>query len=200
MDLHKVVFCFKLFFCYYKQLLNFKKKRSAFSEDKVQDLSIDIVNQVLKLNIWNYNNFHVFFPIEKNNEIDTKLIIQIIQGKDKNVILPRLNIENKSFVNFLLTDSTLLKENRLGIAEPQSGIKINENQIEVVFVPLLSYDKKGNRVGYGKGFYDTFLKNCKRDVVKIGLSFFDPVDHIKGIREEDVQLDYCVTPRKIQSF
>ena len=50
--------------------LNFKKKRSAFSDGKVQDLSIDIANQVLKLNIWDYNNFHVFFPIEKNNEID----------------------------------------------------------------------------------------------------------------------------------
>ena len=59
--------------------LNFKKKRSAFSEDKVQDLSIDIVNQVLKLNIWNYNNFHVFFPIEKNNEID------IEEGKEKKI-------------------------------------------------------------------------------------------------------------------
>ena len=100
--------------------LNFKKKRSAFSDVKVQDLSIDIANQVLKLNIWDYNNFHVFFPIEKNNEIDTKLIIQVIQGKDKNVILPKLNLENKSFVNFLLTDATLLKENGLGIAEPQS--------------------------------------------------------------------------------
>jgi len=76
--------------------LNFKKKRSAFSDGKVQDLSIDIANQVLKLNIWDYNNFHVFFPIEKNNEINTKLIIQVIQGKDKNVILPKLNLENKS--------------------------------------------------------------------------------------------------------
>ena len=99
-----------------------------------------------------------------------------------------------------MTDGTKIIENRWGISEPESGIKIAPELLEVVFVPLLSYDKKGNRVGYGKGFYDTFLKNCKRDVVKIGLSFFDPVDHIKGIREEDVQLDYCVTPRKIQSF
>ena len=62
--------------------LNFKKKRSAFSEDKVQDLSIDIANQVLKLNIWDYNNFHVFFPIEKNNEIDTMKKIKIFISTD----------------------------------------------------------------------------------------------------------------------
>lgn len=180
--------------------LNFKKKRSAFSDDKVQDLSIDIVNQVLKLNIWNYNNFHVFFPIEKNNEIDTKLIIQVIQGKDKNVILPRLNIENKSFVNFLLTDSTLLKENRLGIAEPQSGIKINENQIEVVFVPLLCFDRTGHRVGYGGGYYDRFLKKCSANTIKIGISFFDPIEKIIDINNNDIKMNYCLTPNKIYEF
>ena len=72
--------------------LSFKKKRSAFSNKEVQNLSMNLANQVLKLNIWNHNNFHVYFPIEKNNEIDTKLIIQVIQGKDKNVILPKLNL------------------------------------------------------------------------------------------------------------
>ena len=142
----------------------------------------------------------MFFPIEKNNEIDTKLIIQIIQGKDKNVILPRLNIENKSFVNFLLTDSTLLKENRLGIAEPQSGIKINENQIEVVFVPLLCFDKTGHRVGYGGGYYDRFLKKCSANTIKIGISFFDPIEKIIDINNNDIKMNYCLTPNKIYEF
>ena len=180
--------------------LNFKKKRSAFSDGKVQDLSIDIANQVLKLNIWDYNNFHVFFPIEKNNEIDTKLIIQVIQGKDKNVILPKLNLENKSFLNFLLTDATLLKENGLGISEPQSGIQINENQIEVVFVPLLCFDKSGQRVGYGGGYYDRFLKKCSENTIKIGVSFFDPVEKIIDININDIKMNYCLTPNKIYEF
>ena len=180
--------------------LNFKKKRSAFSDGKVQDLSIDIANQVLKLNIWDYNNFHVFFPIEKNNEIDTKLIIQVIQGKDKNVILPKLNLENKSFVNFLLTDATLLKENRLGISEPQSGIQINENQIEVVIVPLLCFDKSGHRVGYGGGYYDRFLKKCSENTIKIGISFFDPIEKIIDINTNDIKMNYCLTPNKIYEF
>ena len=180
--------------------LNFKKKRSAFSDGKVQDLSIDIANQVLKLNIWDYNNFHVFFPIEKNNEIDTKLIIQVVQGKDKNVILPKLNLAKKTLLNFLLTDSTLLKQNELGIVEPQSGILIDESQIEVVFVPLLSFDKKGHRVGYGGGYYDRFLIKCKPSSIKIGVSFFDPVKEILDVDGTDIRLNFCVTPKKVYEF
>ena len=70
----------------------------------------------------------------------------------------------------------------------------------MVFVPLLAFDEKGNRVGYGKGFYDKFLANCKPETIKIGLSFFEAEDKIKEISENDMQLNYCVTPNKIYSF
>ena len=155
-----------------KELRKFyKSKRSSLTNNEIEALSLSLANMVLKLDIWECSNYHIFFPIEKNSEIDTKLIIQVIQGKDKNVILPKLNLENKSFLNFLLTDATLLKENGLGISEPQSGIQINENQIEVVFVPLLCFDKSGHRVGYGGGYYDRFLKKCSENTIKIGVSF-----------------------------
>lgn len=184
-----------------KELRKFyKSKRSSLTNNEIEALSLSLANMVLKLDIWECSNYHIFFPIEKNNEIDTKLIIQIIQGKDKNVILPKLNIENKSFLNFLLTDSTLLKENELGIAEPQSGIQINENQIEVVFIPLLCFDKSGHRVGYGGGYYDRFLKKCPKNTVKIGLSFFDPIQKIFDINITDVKINFCLTPKKIYEF
>jgi len=180
--------------------LSFKNKRSAFSNKEVQNLSMNLANQVLKLNIWNHNNFHVYFPIEKNNEIDTKLIIQVIQAKDKNVILPKLNLGNKSFLNFLLTDATLLKENEFGIVEPQSGIQIDESQIEVVFVPLLCFDTMGHRVGYGGGYYDRFLKKCPANTIKIGLSFFDPIEKITNTNNTDIKMNQCITPNKIYNF
>jgi 5-formyltetrahydrofolate cyclo-ligase len=72
--------------------------------------------------------------------------------------------------------------------------------IDVVFVPLLAYDKQGNRVGYGKGFYDKFLSLCKPEVVKIGLSFFEPEDLIDDVFENDVKLDYCVTSERVICF
>jgi len=69
-----------------------------------------------------------------------------------------------------------------------------------VLVPLLSFDKKGFRVGYGKGFYDRFLMQCKSDCIKIGLSYFDPIDVIDDADEFDVPLDFCITPQKVYVF
>ncbi|MEZ0130689.1 5-formyltetrahydrofolate cyclo-ligase, partial [Flavobacterium sp. LBUM151] len=58
----------------------------------------------------------------------------------------------------------------------------------------------GNRIGYGKGFYDKFLAECKPETIKIGLSFFEAVNQIDDVFESDVKLDYCVTPLKIYTF
>ena len=99
-----------------------------------------------------------------------------------------------------MDDDVILGLNKYGIPEPKNGKKIKNNLIDVVFVPLLSYDKKGNRVGYGKGFYDRFLSNLSIKTIKIGLSLYEPENYIEGIDENDIKIDYCVTPNKIFSF
>lgn len=178
----------------------FRNKRNSLSENDNEELSLEIANRSLNMNIWNHSNYHIFFPIEKNNEIDTKLIIQIIQGKDKNVVLPKTDFKKKIITNFLLTDATLFKINKQGISEPQSGINIKENQIEVIFIPLLCFDTTGHRVGYGGGYYDRLLKKCPIKTLKIGLSFFDPIEKIEDKTINDIKMDYCITPTKIYNF
>ena len=178
----------------------YRKKRNSLDQKKSEDLSLEIANRSLLLNIWDYSNFHIFFPIENNNEIDTKLIIQIIQGKDKNVVLPKTNFENKTITSFLLTDATLMTINKYGISEPKSGIEISENQLEVVFIPLLCFDKNGHRVGYGGGYYDMLLKKCSSNTIKIGLSFFDPIEKIKDTLQSDIRMDYCISPKTTYKF
>ena len=86
----------------------FKRKRNSLSENDCKELSFEIANRSLNMAIWDHSNYHIFFPIEKNNEIDTKLIIQIVQGKDKNVVLPKTNFNDKTITNYLLTDATLM--------------------------------------------------------------------------------------------
>ena len=175
----------------------YKLKRSSLTNTEI--LSLEIANKTLEIDIWNLQNYHVFFPIEKHKEVDSKLIIQIAQGKDKNVILPKLNLESKTIDSFLLTDSTPMKTNHLGISEPLNGIQINNNQIDLVFVPLLAFDNFGHRVGYGGGYYDKFLSKCPR-AIKVGLSYFDPINKIEDINSKDIKLDYCVTPNKVYKF
>jgi len=180
--------------------LIYNKKRNEISQKKLLEDSLTIANNLLELNfIWSFNYYHIFLPIVRKKEIDTSFILSILQGKDKNVLLPK--IENSTtLVNYLLTDSTLIKNNKWAIPEPVDGIEVPTNKIEVIFIPLMGFDKQGNRVGYGKGFYDKLLKECNPNTLKIGLSLFNAEDKITDIYEGDIPLDYCVTPNKTYSF
>ena len=102
--------------------------------------------------------------------------------------------------HFLLTDSTKLVKNSYNIPEPVDGIQISTEQIDVVFIPLLAFDKTGHRIGYGKGFYDRFLANCKPETLKIGLSFFKAEITNFDYLSSDIGLNYCITPNKNYKF
>ena len=151
----------------------YKKKRAEISSLKFEHLSIEIANQILNLPIWDFDNFHVFMGVEKLKEINTNFVISILQGRDKNIVIPKV-ISDDQLHHYLLTDSTKLKLNEWNILEPINGIEVEPKKIEVVFVPLLAFDLYGNRVGYGKGYYDKFLAECGKKCLKIGLSFFTP--------------------------
>ncbi len=179
--------------------LNIKHLRQHLSTASVEDLSARIANGLLSLPIWDGEYFHIFLPIKKNKEVNTLHILPILQGRDKYVVVPRTE-PGKRLTHYLLTDQTLLKNNRYQIPEPQNGIEIPPEKIDVVFLPLLGFDQKGNRVGYGKGYYDNFLEECRDDVIKVGLSYFPAVPEITDVREEDVRLDFCVTPDEVYEF
>lgn len=134
------------------------------------------------------------------SEVQTEYLLSILFGKDKNVVVSKSNFEDGTLQHILLTDQTRLIINAHGIPEPESGIVIDEKQLDVVFVPLLCADSQGNRVGYGKGFYDKFLQKCKPETRFIGLSFFEPVEEILDTHKNDVRLHALVTPEDIIYF
>lgn len=179
--------------------LKFSSQRSQLNTEKISALSLVIANNILSLPIWNFTNYHIFLSIQEKKEIDTSNIITVLQGKDKNIILSKM-VDQQQLKHFLLTDNTLIKKNKWNVPEPVDGFEIEANKIDVVFIPLLAFDEIGNRVGYGKGYYDSFLKACKPNVIKIGLSFFGPVAKIEDVYDTDIPLDYCVTPNKVYSF
>lgn len=178
----------------------YKDLRSKLSLDEIDDKSIVIANRTLELPIWNKEYYHIFLSIVEHKEINTEFILSILSGKDKHIILSKSDFATSTMNHFLLTDSTIIKANKWNIPEPVDGIEIQPNKIEVVFIPLLAFDKQGNRVGYGKGFYDKFLTECKPGTIKIGLSFFETEDQIQDVFESDVKLDYCVTPNQVYKF
>jgi 5-formyltetrahydrofolate cyclo-ligase len=169
------------------------ERRRALTDTQVQESSLKIANKALELDIWGFSNYHVFLPIQKQKEINTEYLLHILQGKDKNIVVSKSNFEDISMSHYLLTDQTKLRINSHGIPEPdQRGIPVDERNIDVVFVPLLIADRFGNRVGYGKGFYDRFLKKCRPDVIKIGLSIFKPIESKIDMHLNDVRLNYIL--------
>jgi 5-formyltetrahydrofolate cyclo-ligase len=99
-----------------------------------------------------------------------------------------------------VNDLTDFDITEFGIEEPVNGIEIDPHEIDVVFVPMLICDKAGFRVGFGKGFYDRFLSLCRADVLKVGFSYFEPVDAINDTHQFDIPLDFCITPEKVYQF
>lgn len=178
----------------------YKALRNQLSENDVEELSLAIANKVLSLPIWEKTYFHIFLPITEHKEVNTEFILHLLSGKDKEIIVSKSDFETKNMTHFLLTDNTKITKNQYNIPEPIDGLEVPTSKIEVVFVPLLAFDKTGHRAGYGKGFYDKFLTECKPETIKIGLSFFEPEEKIVDVFENDVKLDYCVTPNAVYRF
>lgn len=144
-------------------------------------------------------NIHLFLSIEKNKEIETRLIYEKVWQDFPaiKIFVPRVNKMIDEIEALEFDSATKLILSNWQILEPVEDNLVDAKQIDIVLVPLLSFDKTGFRVGYGKGYYDKFLKKCRANCLKIGLSYFPPIAEISDTNEFDVTLDYCVTPEKI---
>ena len=176
----------------------YRQKRATIPPEQQAQLSQQIAEQTLRLPIWDKQVFHSFRSIPSFGEVDTEPLIHLLQERGKTLVVSRTVMEAVRMEHFRYDPSLIQADNKWHIPEPQGGIPVKSEEIEVVFVPLLAYDTKGNRVGYGKGFYDNFLAECKSETLKVGLSFFPAEPHIEDVREDDIPLDYVVTPEGIQ--
>jgi len=179
--------------------LKYKKRRKNLSEEKIDSESLEIANNTLKLPIWDKTYYHLFLPIEEQKEINTEFLMHILQGRDKSIVIPKTNFKDSGMSHILLQENTVITKNKYNIPEPEDGIEIPINKIDVIFVPLLSFDLMGNRVGYGKGFYDRFLKKCNSEAIFIGLSMFEAEQQL-FYESRDVPLHYCITPKRVYTF
>jgi 5-formyltetrahydrofolate cyclo-ligase len=181
----------------------FLQKRKALTDKEVEGFSEKIHDWFFRsFPVHAYATIHIFLPIKHHKEIDTWLIINTLQKDFATDILIPKSHEDGTMTNYLLTKNTIFEENKWKILEPaqSSSPNLDSSKIDLVLIPLLCFDKKGYRVGYGKGYYDRFLADCRPDVLKVGLSIFEPIDEIQDIDLYDIPLDYCITPNKIWHF
>lgn len=147
---------------------------------------------------------HTFLPISRQNEVNTWLIVHRLwqEFPQAQVVVSVTDTETYQLTHYALTPDSILVENRWKIPEPlaEGALPISTQIIDIVLVPLLAFDQTGHRVGYGAGFYDRFLADCRPDCLKIGVSLFEPIVQIDDTDETDIALDVCITPDKIWFF
>ncbi|MFA5574231.1 MAG: 5-formyltetrahydrofolate cyclo-ligase [Brumimicrobium sp.] len=175
----------------------YRQKRRALEVDDMIKRSVDITNNFLKFWMFHKKMIHCFLPIHRLKEIDTIPLIKRLQQNNQ-ICIPVSNFNSKIMTAKLLTEHTQFQDNQYGIPEPVTGEDVSVEDIDVVIVPLLVVDQHGNRLGYGKGFYDRFLAECKPGTMFIGLSMFGIHEDLKEVSPHDVPLHYVVTPEGIQ--
>lgn len=186
-----------------KELRNqFKARRKSLSLHEIEKFNdLNLIN-FQKIQLPFINCVHSYVPSLRLAEPDTSNIIRFLKFKNPTIkiVVPKIDVHSGFMVHYYFEDDMEMITNEFGIEEPSGGEFITEDAIEMALVPLLAFDKRGFRVGYGKGYYDKFLARCNPNTIKIGLSFYEPVDEIKDINAFDIPLNFCVTPQKLYSF
>ena len=175
------------------------EKRKLLSEKEIFLFSVKIFS-----NFVNYfkpisgQKIHVFIPIKKFKEIDSQIFITYFQSRNIRVFVPK--IVDAELISVEIFPDTKFVTNSWGISEPLSKEDSGILNFDYVITPLLYCDQNGNRVGYGKGFYDNFFESVSENTKKIGVNYFDTDDIVDDVWENDIPLDYLVTPTEVLSF
>ena len=182
-------------------------RRHALAPTEVARRSEALREQLVShfpLDRWRW--LHVFLPLLAKHEPDTWPIIRQAWGGESELYLaaPVVQTDGFSLKHYELTPKTPLLLNRWGIPEPAAtpATEVAPAQLDAVLVPLLACDQRGHRVGYGGGFYDRFLAQCRPDAQLIGLSILEdePVAEIADVLPTDVPLHACLTPNRVWNF
>jgi 5-formyltetrahydrofolate cyclo-ligase len=177
-----------------------KQFRETITPTTLEKESVRMANQLIQLLIWEKQHFHVFLSIERLKEVDTEPILAMLMGKNKAIYISKTNLDTYQMTPVVLDETTRIELNPWGIPEPINGQEIDPKTLDVILVPMVGFDLQGNRVGYGKGFYDRFLERTRPDALKVGLCLFPPVDQITDAATFDIKMNVVVTPDGVWKF
>lgn len=178
-----------------------QKRKAIHSQQKLKQDDLLLI-QFQNLYFPTTTTLLTYFPIPHQAEPNTIAFTNYLRHTIPNlqIAYPVCNFDDNTMQAILINEQTIYKTNSYGIAEPKEGPILNTTDIDLVFVPLICYDKQGYRVGFGKGFYDKYLSQCKSECIFLGFSYFDPVEKIDDVNHLDIPLHYCITPHQVYEF
>lgn len=176
----------------------YKARRNSLTAEQLTLLDEQLLEQLQQYDWSAVRYLHLYLSIEKFKEFNTWPFIKWIwqQYPEITLVTSKSDFETHQLHHYRLEKDGKLLSNSWGIPEPIDAEEVAVELIDAVLTPLLVVDQHGNRVGYGKGFYDRFLANCRPNVLKFGISYFEPVPLIEDVNEWDVAISRLFTPGK----
>lgn len=177
------------------------ERRRSLGAANAAGLSADIAYRFPREVLDGVEYIHTYYPIVGKYEVNSLLIVDAIRKArpDIKFVLPKSDLGSCTLSHILWTDDTALAVNKWGITEPENGQPIEVSMLQIVLMPLLAFDTRGNRLGYGKGFYDRFLGE-NPGALRVGLSYFGPEPDDIPAETHDKTLDICITPDCLYDF
>jgi 5-formyltetrahydrofolate cyclo-ligase len=180
----------------------YREKRMALTaveQSKLDDLLLIQFQQAV---IPFAETLFTYWPMEQLKEPNTNLFTAFMEFRNPElkVAFPRILPDGSGMEAVYTDDHTEFNKSDFGVYEPVTGERADPLSLDIIFVPLLAVDRNGFRIGYGKGYYDRYLPSCNPDCLKIGFSYFEPMDEIPEKHEFDVPLNLCMTPQSIYVF
>ena len=180
----------------------YKQKRLDISSKEKLKLDDLLLLQLQTFNFEGVKTVLTFWPMANMAEPNTHLFSGYLRYfvPDLQLAYPVSNFTDNTMKAILIDEDTVYTTNNFGVTEPKEGNVIEPIELDLVFVPNLICDKKGFRVGYGKGFYDKYLSQCNEDVTLIGFNYFAPIETRTDKDDFDIPLNYCLTPDDVFEF
>lgn len=139
---------------------------------------------------------HTYVSMNQRKEVGTDEFIKFLFESEKTVVVPVTNFSDHSLTHVILTSFGELITNKWGVREPdRKSITIALDKIDLIVIPMAAGDRRGNRLGYGEGFYDRFLS--KTNAYKVGLVFSDFLFDEIPAEKFDVKLDAIITEEEL---
>lgn len=165
--------------------------REELATEVAQELSGRILRHLKELELFRTAKVIHTYVSTKLNEVDTRRLIQEVLRSGRRVAVPITNRQRKALDHSEILSLDDLKPSTFGILEPATPRPVGEALLDLVIVPVVAVDRHGNRVGFGKGYYDRFLKSVRCPKVALAYSFqvLDEIPEAPG----DERLDFIVT-------
>ena len=153
----------------------------------------EITKEILSFS-YRYHSIGVYAAME--NELNLDLLIKELLAQNKTVSLPR--VEGNELVFYQLKALEELEISTYGIREPKPINKVNKENIELILVPGVAFDRNNNRLGRGKGYYDRYLADYKGK--KVGVCFTEQLYNDIPHNDRDIKMDKIVCPHENKIF